>query len=219
VAQKLKGPALKGLAHYFFSLSIMNTQRKPSVFSQMNKANYAKSDSGGYRAWKQKEEEVKKEKGINSASFTEFPDLVQPVTKKTVFEGASLAMKLKEAIAAEEEEAIQKRLKKGITPETILREMCVSLPIKGLRVSTEPLEVPSWVTDNTKPFIMRPFRPKSMKQLAEERRWRRLGINPHELMLEDETGYEDDKISLPSDEIPPSMEQDETIFEEEVYQE
>jgi hypothetical protein len=190
----------------------MNTQRKPSVFSQMNKANVPRSDSGGYRAWKQKDQEAKKE--LNPASFTEFPDLVKAAPKKSVFEGASLATKLKEAIAAEEEEVLQKRLKKGVTPETILREMCVTLPLKNYkRPTSEPLEIPAWVTDNTTPFVMPPFRPKTIKQLADERRWRRLGINPLEVNLDDnhdETQYDsdDEKVSLPSDEYADERDQE-----------
>ena len=163
----------------------------------MNKA-MSKADPGEYRAWKNQQSASKTEKELNPASFTEFPDLVKSAPKKTVFDGTSLATKLKEAIAAEEEEAIQKRLKKGVTPETILRELCVSLPLKGYKAPTEPLEVPSWVTDNTKPFIMPSFRPKSMKQMAEERRWRRLGINPFELSLNDTAQEDDDRVSLPS---------------------
>lgn len=197
---KIEGGPAQRVRTFPLYASNMNTQRKPSAFSQMNKANTPRSDSGGYRAWKQKEKEVKKE--LNPASFTEFPDLVKSAPKKSVFEGASLATKLKEAIAAEEEEVLQKRLKKGVTPETILREMCVCLPLKNYKGPTsEPLEIPSWVTDNTTPFSMPPFRPKTMKQQADERRWRRLGINPYDLTLEDETSYEDDKVSLPSEDF------------------
>ena len=168
----------------------------------MNKPKYVAPDStGGYRSWKQKQkEEVKKE--VNIASFSDFPDLVQGTTKKSVFEGNSLATKLKEVIAAEEEAAIQKRLKKGDTPEMILREGCVVLPLKGRNKNSTPLEVPDWVTDTSKPFIFPPFRHKTLEQLAEERLWKRLGINPTHTMLhdveEDEEEYIQDTISLPS---------------------
>lgn len=184
----------------------------------MNKANRP-SDSGGYRTWKKKEEVAAKDKPINPASFTEFPDLVKSAPKKTVFEGSSLAAKLKEAIAAEEEEAIQKRLKKGVTPEVLLREACVVLPLKGKYASTEPLVVPDWVTENIVTFAMPPFRPKSMKQQADERRWRRLGINPYDLNLNDETQGEqdeDDAVSLPSD-AAFYEEENEFAPQEEVY--
>ncbi len=164
------------------------------------------ASSAGYRSWKNKEVTstgvpIKKEVDVGSA--TEFPDLVKDTKKKTVFEGTSLASKLKETIAAEEEAAILKRLKKGDTPEMLLREGCVSLPLKnykGPSVSTGPLEVPWWVTDMSKPVLIPPFRPKSLSELAEERRWKRLGINPRETMLIDDNLYDDyeaDKVSLP----------------------
>ena len=156
-------------------------------------------DSGGYRSWKQKDPTTGEKKEMNPASFTEFPDLVKGAPKKTVFEGTSLASKLKEVIAAEEEAAIQKRLKKGETPEQILREMCVALPLKSKTKSTEPIEIPWWVTDETKPIVIPPFRPKSCVQLAEERRLKRLGVNPRELYLYDEPQDDiDDVVSLPS---------------------
>jgi hypothetical protein len=166
---------------------------RPSVFSQMNKAN-------DYRSWKQKEAGI--ETTMNPASTLQFPDLVKEVgrnvPKKTVFEGTSLATKLKEAIVAEEEAAVLRRLKKGVTPEQILREQCVSLPLKG-KAASKVIEVPDWITDDFKPFIMPPFRHKTMAQLTEERRWRRLGINPKDLTLYDNNEEEiDDNVSLPS---------------------
>lgn len=181
----------------------------------MNKANRP-SDSGGYRSWKQKDQPTV-EKKLNPASFMEFPDLIKAAPKKSVFEGASLAAKLKDAIAAEEEEAIQKRLKKGTTPETILREMCVVLPLKGVHGTKTEYEVPSWVTDTSKPIILPPFKLKTLKQLADERRLRRLGINPFDLNLNDEFQEEDDAVSLPS-EAPPFEEEDLCFVpQEEVY--
>jgi hypothetical protein len=178
----------------------------------------SRSDSGGYRSWKQKDQEPKKEKVLNPASFTEFPDLVKAAPKKTIFEGGSLATKLKEAIAAEEEEAIQKRLKKGVTPETILREMCVSLPLKGTKSSQEPIEIPFWVTDNTKPTILPPFRPKTMKQQTDERRWRRLGVNPYEVSIDDEVDEAEEVVSLPSeDHAWDDADESEYAPQEEVY--
>jgi hypothetical protein len=165
---------------------------KPSVFTQLNQAN-------DYRSWKKKDATPEK-KTMNPASVAEFPDLVKPTQKKTVFEGVSLANRLKEAIAAEEEAAIQKRLKKGETPETIFREMCVSLPLKGNGSRpTETFEVPAWVTEEFNPVILPRFKPKSMTQLSEERRWKRLGVNPNDLYVYDNpTEDEDDKVSVPS---------------------
>lgn len=197
----------------------MNSQNRLSAFSQMNKANRP-SDSGGYRTWKKKEDASSKEKTVNPASFTEFPDLVKSAPKKTIFEGSSLAAKLKEAIAAEEEEAIQKRLKKGITPEMLLREGCVALPLKGHCSSTEPLTVPEWITDNSVPFVMPSFQPKTMKQYADERRWRRLGINPYQLNLNDSLSMgeeEEDVISLPSEAPLYEDHEEQFVPQEEVY--
>lgn len=184
----------------------MMTQNRPSAFSNMNKPKYvAPEPAGSYRSWKQKQkEEVKKE--VNIASFSDFPDLVQSGPKKTVFEGNSLASKLKEVIAAEEEAAIQKRLKKGETPEMILRESCVILPLKGGNKSFAPLEVPDWVTDTSNPIVFPPFRHKTLAELADERRWKRLGINPSHTMLHDEEDHEEEYIeetlSLPSSDVP-----------------
>lgn len=169
----------------------------------MNKTNRP-SDSGGYRSWKQKEEAPAKV--FNPTSITQFPDLIKAAPKKSVFEGASLATKLKDAIAAEEEEAIQKRLKKGTTPETILREMCVSLPLKGGHGTKTEYEIPSWVTDTSKPIVLPCFKLKTLKQLADERRLRRLGINPYDLNLNDDFHDDDDVVSLPS-EAPPFEEE------------
>jgi hypothetical protein len=171
---------------------------KPSVFTQMNKATM-KMDSGNYRSWKQKDPLTGEQKPMNPASFTEFPDLVKSAPKKTVFEGTSLASKLKDVIAAEEEAAVQKRLKKGETPDQILRELCVVLPLNGSKSYTMPTEVPWWVTDDSKPIVLPPFKPKSHLQLAEERRWKRLGVNPTNLSLYDESPEDkDDGVSLPS---------------------
>lgn len=188
---------------------------KPSVFSQMNKAN-TKVDSGGYRTWKQKDQAPEK-KELNPASFTEFPDLVKSAPKKTVFEGTSLASKLKEVIAAEEEAAIQKRLKKGDTPEQILREMCVSLPLKRTTKSTETIEIPWWVTDDTAPIVLPPFKHKSLLQLARERRLKRLGVNPRDMYLYDEPQEDiDDTVSLPSVSDHLSEPEEEEALQEEV---
>jgi hypothetical protein len=180
----------------------------------MNKPKYVAPNSvGGYRAWKKKEDvEVKKE--INMASFTEFPDLVKDAPKKTVFEGTSLASKLKEVIHAEEEAAIQKRLKKGDTPEMILREQCVVLPLKT-KGPTEPLVVPEWVTDTSKPAMIAPFRHKSLDQLKNERKWKRMGVNPFDIMLHDEPEeqYIDDAVSLPSISDSMSIASEEEVME------
>lgn len=156
-------------------------------------------DSGSYRTWKQKDPVTGEQKPMNPASVTEFPDLVPNAPKKTVFEGTSLASKLKEVIAAEEEAAIQKRLKKGETPDQILREMCAVLPLKGTKPYRETTEVPWWVTDDSKPIVFPRFIPKSHLQMAQERRWTRLGVNPTNLSLYDDSPEDkDDCISLPS---------------------
>lgn len=155
-----------------------------------------------YKAWKNKDE---KPKEVNIASFNEFPDLIKSVEKSasnTVFQGTSLAAKLKETIAAEEEAAILKRLKKGDTPEMILREGCVSLPLKNYKFGTT-LTVPDWVTDTSEPTIFPAFKHKTQEELAQERKWKRLGINPRDTMLwdepEDDGMYYDDKVSLASE--------------------
>lgn len=163
----------------------------------MNKPRYqAPAPAGGYKAWKTKEPEKKE---LNIASFSDFPDLVSGTPKKSVFEGTSLAMKLKDAIAAEEEEAIQRRLKKGDTPEMILREGCVALPLKGTKKGPiEPFVVPWWVTENTKPILVPAFRHKTLRQVAEERRLKRYSIDPRMTMLYDSPVDDDDRVSLPS---------------------
>lgn len=181
----------------------MNIQSKPNPFANMNrfKALDPDANAAGYRSWKQKEEPKKE---VNISSVTDFPELVTDTKKKTVFEGVSLASKLKETIAAEEEAAILKRLKKGDTPEMILRESCVILPLKGGRAPEEPFVVPWWVTDTSVPILIPPFKHKSLEQLAEERRWKRLGIDPRNTMLIDDDMYDDyqaDTISLPPMEV------------------
>ena len=179
----------------------MNSVSRPSAFSNMNKQKYPRADdAAGYRAWKTKDTAPTQKKEPNISSFTEFPDLVKEQKKQTVFEGSSLASKLKEVIAAEEEAAILKRLKKGDTPEMILRESCTVLPLKGAR-STSPLTAPWWITDTTVPVILPGFRPKSLAQQAEERKWKRLGIDPSKTRLFDDTQEEDfidDAVSMPS---------------------
>ncbi len=184
---------------------------KPNPFGNMNRFKALDPDAtsaAGYKSWKNKETTaagvpIKKE--IKLESTTEFPDLVKDTKKKTVFEGTSLASKLKETIAAEEEAAILKRLKKGDTPEMILREGCVSLPLKNYKgVPEGPLEIPWWVTDTSVPVFVRPFRHKTQEELADERRWKRLGINPRDTMLIDEDMYDDyepDRVSLPAVDI------------------
>ena len=175
---------------------------RPAAFANMNrfKALDPDASAAGYRAWKQKDDPKATKKEINLESSTDFPELVGEAKKKTVFEGLSLAAKLKETIAAEEEAAILKRLKKGETPEMILRESCVILPLKGGHAPTEPFEVPWWVTDTSDPIIIPAFKHKTLEQLAEERKWRRLGIRPQETMLfdEDTDSFDDDKVSMPA---------------------
>ncbi len=178
------------------------------------------SAAPSYKSWKNKEmtaEGKKIEKVVNISSATDFPDLVKNEAKKTVFEGTSLASKLKESIAAEEEAAILKRLKKGDTPEMIHREGCVSLPLKNYKgAPAGPIEAPWWVMDTSKPVLIPPFRPKSLQELAEERRWKRLGIDPRQTMLIDEEMYDDyeaDKVSLPPTDMDPFSDTDSVVEE------
>lgn len=91
----------------------------------------------GYLAWKKQNE---KPKEINMASFTEFPDLAaNPQTTKQaksgVFANVSLVDKLKQTIAAEEEEIKRRRLEDHDKEERWLRKNCVALPCKGLKPS------------------------------------------------------------------------------------
>jgi len=141
-----------------------------------------------------------KPKELNPASFTEFPDLVKSTSKPTVFQGMSLASRLKEAIAAEEEAAILKRLKKGETPDQILRESCAVLPCKGLTAVES--SVPDWVTDTQAVVVGPRIRVKSLEDQIQERKWRRLGVTPS-LWMEppryDDQEDEPDTVSLPSD--------------------
>ena len=151
------------------------------------------------------------------ASFSEFPELGSNPSKKTVFQGVSLASKLKDVIAAEEEAAIQKRLKKGDTPEMILREACVALPLKSsFRTHSQILEVPEWITDSSIPMTFPAFRHKTLEQLAQERQWKRLGISGPLLSfdLPQEEVFQD-TVSLPDLTAPDSEEEE----EEEILQE
>jgi hypothetical protein len=176
---------------------------------------YNPRPSTSYRSWK-KEDAKDKKPEVNMASFSDFPELGVSGPKKTVFEGVSLASKLKDAIAAEEEAAISKRLKKGDTPEMILRECCVALPLKRTKkVVLEPLQVPDWTTDTTLPEVFPSFRHKTLAQIAKERRWKRMGIAGP--LIHGERSQEEDledNVSLP-EETPPEME-DESEIEEEI---
>ena len=130
-------------------------------------------------------------------SVRDFPSLVQAQKKQTVFEGVSLASKLKDVLAAEEEAAVQKRLKKGDTAEQILRESCVVLPLRASSTKLlEPLVIPDWVLDHSNPVVLPSFRPKSLPQLQKERYWARLGVNPTQTKLYDTE--DDDNLSVVS---------------------
>jgi hypothetical protein len=162
----------------------------------------------GYKAWKNKEvtadgKAIKKE--VNISSVSEFPDLVQVQSPKTssAFAGTSLAAKLKEVIAAEEEAAILKRIKKGETPEDIFRESCTILPLKTKMLSADAeFKAPWWVTDTSNPIVMPRFNPRSYEEQRMERFYRRYGINPVKTMLFDDQSseyeYEEDSISVAS---------------------
>jgi hypothetical protein len=159
-----------------------------------------------YKSWKNKEvtadgKAIKKD--VNLSSVTDFPELVKGDMKKSVFEGTSLAAKLKEVIQAEEEAAILKRIKKGETAEDIFRESCAVLPLKTPVLSNpKELVAPWWVMDTTEPIVLPRFNPKTPQQVAEERRYKRYGIHPANTMLFDdsqsECDMEDDRVSLPS---------------------
>lgn len=143
-----------------------------------------------YRAWKQKD----KVQEVRIDSVHDFPQLVSQ-QKKTVFEGMSLASKLKEVLAAEEEAAIQKRLKKGETPEQILRESCTILPLKSSSTWTrEEIPIPDWVLDHSDPIVFPSFQHKSLQEIQEQQRWARLGINPTQTKLYDLE--QDDNLSV-----------------------
>ena len=157
-----------------------------------------------YRDWKQA---PAKPKEVNPASFAEFPDLGKPVAKPTVFQGTSLAARLKDAIAAEEEAAVLKRLKKGETPEQILRESCTVLPCKGL--TSKSSSVPDWVTDAQPIETIPSFRHKSQDQVAQERAWKRLGIAVRPEPVEEDL----DTVSLPSDDGSQEEEEQEENLE------
>jgi hypothetical protein len=148
-----------------------------------------------YSAWKKPG--VSKEVTLNMTSFKEFPDLIQSPQAKSVFQGVSLATKLKEAIAAEEEAATLKRLKKGETPELLLRECCAVLPCKGLKDTSGGL-VPDWVTETQPIESPASYRHKSLQQISEERLWKRLGSPPTQSTRDQED--EDETISLPETE-------------------
>ena len=167
-----------------------------------------------YRSWKKKEEPKKE---LNIASFTEFPDLVKDTKKTNAFEGTSLAAKLKQTIAEEEEAAVLKRIKKGETPEMILRESCVSLPLKGANKSSEPFVAPWWLTDASEPIVLPRFKHKTYEELSQERKWKRLGINPNDLMLYDDEEYddeEDDGVPMPFPTEFDTMSEDETQYDD-----
>jgi hypothetical protein len=174
--------------------------------------NKTSANPASYKAWKKKDtvQEVRMD------SFKDFPELVSDSKKKTVFEGVSLASKLKEVLAAEEEAAIQKRLKKGETPEQILREACVVLPLKSSKKkSTEDLVIPDWLLDHTDPVVIPWFRPKSLQQARQERYWARLGINPTQTNLYDDEEEEDDTMSVVSVPTQPNLSNDLEDLEEE----
>jgi hypothetical protein len=170
-------------------------------------------NNNAYREWKKKEE-VPKE--VNMASFGDFPELVAQGTKKTVFTGTSLASKLKEVIAAEEDAAIMKRLKKNSTQDAI-REGFVVLPLtKNAKNSLNDLELPEWMTDMVESECIPSFKHKSLDQLAKERKWRRYGVNPSKMMLYNiaEPVYMDDQVSLPDISEDRTVEEDEMVMEE-----
>lgn len=107
------------------------------AFGSMRKENrYQPDPTLGYRAWKKETEEIKiKNKVVDVNSTEDFPDFMGSKEKKShdVFGGISLADKLKETIAAEEEAIRRRRLQDDEKEERWIRENCVSLPCKGLK--------------------------------------------------------------------------------------
>ena len=155
---------------------------------------FSRKPASSYRAWKKNEtgEDVKID------SVRDFPSLVQAQKKQSVFEGVSLASKLKDVLAAEEEAAVQKRLKKGDTAEQILRESCVVLPLRSSskKKTSESLVIPDWVLDHSTPLVLPSFRPKSFPQVQQERYWARLGVDSTQTKLYDT--QDDDNLSVVS---------------------
>lgn len=197
-------------------MQVNNNSNRPSAFSNMNnkpKTSPWSNPTADYRTWKNQEDEPGK-KEVNLSSFTDFPDLVKGAEKKSVFEGSSLADRLKEVIAAEEHEAIQRRLKKGETPESLLRDSCTILPYKREAYKpriTEALIAPYWVTDISNPILIPPIKCKSFEDMKKERLYRRYNIYPNSTMLIDHEDTEeiediDDSIS-DTVSLPPSDEE------------
>ena len=161
----------------------------------------AAAGTPAYKSWKNKEVTAEGKvipKIVNISSVTDFPELVKGEVKKSVFEGTSLASKLKDVIAAEEEAAILKRIKKGETPEDIFRESCTILPLKH-KILDAPKEfvAPWWVTDTSTPLYV-PLRivSKTPGQIKQERLYKRYGIQTVSTVLFDEE-EDEDTVSLP----------------------
>jgi len=176
----------------------------------MNKRKNQESNPNEYRTWKKKEEAPKE---VNMASFSDFPDLIKSDTKKTVFAGTSLATKLKEVIAAEEDAAIMRRLKKNNIQDTI-REGFAILPLSSKsKMTTDDINVPDWMMDGVETECFPSYKHKSLDQIAKERKWKRYGVNPRKVMLYDieEPEYVDDKVSLPDTSLDTEVEEEDVI--------
>lgn len=184
----------------------MSYSNRFSVFQTMNEkpkvaVAVAATAAPAYKSWKNKEVTAEGKvipKIVNISSVTDFPELVKGDVKKSIFEGTSLASKLKDVIAAEEEAAILKRIKKGETPEDIFRESCTVLPLKQ-KMLDAPKEfvAPWWVTDTTVPLYV-PIRisSKTPAQIKQERLYKRYGIQTVSTVLFDDED-EEDTVSLP----------------------
>ncbi len=145
---------------------VIPTSNAFAAFGFMQKENrYQPDPSIGYRAWKQ---DQIKPKEISLSSESDFPDLVTPQEKSTspdIFGGVSLADKLKQTIAAEEEAIRRRRLQDDEKEGRWIREHCVALPCKGLKaVPRDPAVKHAYHHKGIMPLEMPLFYPKTMEQ-------------------------------------------------------
>lgn len=123
----------------------------------------------GYLTWKKQNE---KPKELNMASFSDFPDLgSSPVAAKEaksgVFAKVSLVDKLKQTIAAEEEEIKRRRLEDHDKEERWLRKNCVALPCKGLKATEKDPGCPTEFHFRDDVYIpVSLFKPKTQEEYS-----------------------------------------------------
>lgn len=138
------------------------------LFSSSSRIPMPSPMESGYMAWKKQNE---KPKEVNMASFNDFPDLGTPSVAKEqktgVFGHVSLADKLKQTIAAEEEEIKRRRLEDHDKEERWLRKNCVALPCKGLKATEKDPESPTIYHFKDDVYIPMPlFQPKTQEQYS-----------------------------------------------------